>query len=385
MPTSFFFGKQSNFIQSSSKLYNTVNKNISDIGRFKIESKYYSFLNKKNLSNLKNYKFFVLLKSFGKNYILFLTKIDNKNYSIFINKKNNVMNIVNLNFDDNLYDGTLLDGEIVKNEYNKYIFLINDVPYYEGKSQITKNFEERNKIIEEILENNYKLDNELFISRKKYFNFNEINDLVDNYSKILNYRCSGLLFKNNSNFGDNYLFSFPECRSDSKILKNGVTIDNQKVVIEEEHKIISPKQKNHKELIVNNEEEDLFGDIENVNEQQNESSNIIIPDKSTCNFMINPTSLPDIYELYCYSSNNNIEKCSYASVPDITTSNYLKSIINFDNINENVLTKIKKNAATFVECKYHKNFKKWIPIKKTDNMDNISIINQVQITLDSAE
>ena len=215
--------------------------------------------------------------------------------------------------------------------------------------------------------------------------FNEINDLVDNYSKILNYRCSGLLFKNNSNFGDNYLFSFPECRSDSKILKNGVTIDNQKVVIEEEHKIISPKQKNHKELIVNNEEEDLFGDIENVNEQQNESSNIIIPDKSTCNFMINPTSLPDIYELYCYSSNNNIEKCSYASVPDITTSNYLKSIINFDNINENVLTKIKKNAATFVECKYHKNFKKWIPIKKTDNMDNISIINQVQITLDSAE
>ena len=47
MPTSYFFGKQSNFIQSSSNLYNNVNKNINDIGTFKIQSKYYSFLNKK--------------------------------------------------------------------------------------------------------------------------------------------------------------------------------------------------------------------------------------------------------------------------------------------------------------------------------------------------
>ena len=101
--------------------------------------------------------------------------------------------------------------------------------------------------------------------------------------------------------------------------------------------------------------------------------------------MINPTDLPDIFELYCYSSNNNIEKCSYASVPNIETSNYLKSIINFEMINENVLTKIKKNIATFVECRYHKNFKKWIPVKQTDTMDNITVINQVQITLDSIE
>lgn len=375
MPTSFFFGKQSNFIQSSSKLYNNVNKNINNIGTFKIQSKYYSFLNKKNLNSLQNYKFFVLLKSFGKNYILFLTNINEKNYCIFINKKNNVMNIVNMKFSEELFTGTLFDGEIVKNENNKYIFLINDIPYYKGKSQITKNYEERNELLEEILENEYISDNELFVARKKRFIFNEINDLVENYSKILSYRTSGLLFKNNSNFGDNYLFSFPECRSDSKILKNGVTIDNQKVVIKEEHKIISPKssKSNLSELA---EDSDLFGEIENV-----DTNNTI--EKETCNFMINPTTLPDIYELYCYSSNNNIEKYSHASVPDIKTSNYLKSIINFDNLNENVLTKIKKNNATFVECNYHKNFKKWIPLKKTDNMDNITVVNQVQITLDA--
>ena len=374
MPTSYFFGKQSNFIQSSSSLYNNVNKNIANIGTFKIQSKYYSFLNKKNLNSLQNYKFFVLLKSFGKNYILFLTNINQRNYCIFINKKNNVMNIVNINFSEELFNGTLLDGEIVKNENNKYIFLINDIPYYKGKSQITKNFEERNILIDDILENEYVSDEELYIVKKKYFNFNEINDLVENYSKILSYKSSGLLFKNNSNFGDNYLFSFPECRSDSKILKTGVTIDNQKVVIEEEHKIISPKN-SKTDLASMVDDSELFGDVENV-----DSVDI---DKETCEFMINPTSLPDIYELYCYSSNNNIEKYSYASVPDIDTSNYLKSIINFDNLNENVLTKIKKNNATFVECKYHKIFKKWIPFKEAKTMDNITVINQVQITLDA--
>jgi hypothetical protein len=61
----------------------------------------------------------------------------------------------------------------------------------------------------------------------------------------------------------------------------------------------------------------------------------------------------------------------------------MKSIINFDNISENVLTKIKKNNATYMECIYNKIFKKWVPQKKTNTMDNISIINQVQITLDS--
>lgn len=375
MPTSFFFGKQSNFIQSSSKLYNNVNKNINNIGTFKIQSKYYSFLNKKNLNSLQNYKFFVLLKSFGKNYILFLTNINEKNYCIFINKKNNVMNIVNMKFSEELFTGTLFDGEIVKNENNKYIFLINDIPYYKGKSQITKNYEERNELLEEILENEYISDNELFVVRKKRFIFNEINDLVENYSKILSYRTSGLLFKNNSNFGDNYLFSFPECRSDSKILKNGVTIDNQKVVINEEHKIVSPKQTIKKEV----NEDELFGEIENVNETEE----IDVINKKTCNFMINPTALPDIYELYCYSSNNNIEKHAIASVPDIDISNFIKSIVNFDNINENVLTKIKKNNATFVECNYHKIFKKWIPFKKVDSMDNITIINQTQIILDA--
>jgi hypothetical protein len=91
--------------------------------------------------------------------------------------------------------------------------------------------------------------------------------------------------------------------------------------------------------------------------------------------------MPDIYELYA-KSNNNVEKYSYAGVPDIDTSNFLKSILtNLDN--NDINTKISNNSAIYVECNYHKVFKKWVPFKKVDSMDNINNINQVQIILDS--
>ena len=195
-----------------------------------------------------------------------------------------------------------------------------------------------------------------------------------------NYKCSGLYFKNINNFSDNYLFIFPECRSDSKILNNGITVDNKK-----ENKISNYDQ---------DDEDDLFKDVEiivpdkiiSVQEKQQplqKPTNLKL-EKTTCRFLINATPMPDIYELYCKNNNNNIEKYNYASVPDIDTSNFLKSILseNYD-YSSDINTKIENNNAIYVECNYHKVFKKWIPYKKVDCMDNITTINQIQIILDS--
>ena len=104
---------------------------------------------------------------------------------------------------------------------------------------------------------------------------------------------------------------------------------------------------------------------------------------TTCKFLINPTPLPDIYELYCLGSNNQIEKLTHACVPDLQTSNLLKEIISTENMFESVSDKIKSKKANYVECNYHKEFKKWIPFKKCDSMDQINLINETQIILDS--
>ena len=119
-------------------------------------------------------------------------------------------------------------------------------------------------------------------------------------------------------------------------------------------------------------------------EQITSSRNLPKLEKTNARFIIHKTALPDIYELYCKNNNNNIEKYSYASVPDIDTSNFIKSLFlcRYDN-NEDINNKIKNNNAIYVECNYHKGFKKWVPYKKVDSADTLNLINQIQTILDS--
>ena len=394
MKPAYFSNKKSLEIISPS-IRNDIKSSISKIGSFNLMSKYYTFLNKKNVNNLKENKFLVSLSTFGKKFILFITKYNTKKYCIFINKKNDTMTVTQLKFTDDIFLGTLFDGELVKNNNDKWIYLINDIAYYKGENIIIKSFEERQSIIDHIFKNEHCNEDEsqtLYISKKNYFKYNNIKDLVDNYMNNLNYKCSGLYCKSMNNFSDNYLFIFPECRSDSKILNNTNIIDSN--------------EKNDEDDIFNNVEilkVDINKNVENnYNPMMESNSNPIIEnnsnkkveyknnhnfklEKTTCRFLINPTVMPDIYELYSKNTNNNIEKYSYASVPDIETSNFLKNIINTDNYdyNEDTYSKIENNKAIYVECNYHKTFKKWIPFKKVDSMDFINTINQTQIILDS--
>ena len=390
MKSTYFSNKKSLQINSP-QIRNDIKSIINNIGSFNLTSKYYTFLNKKNVNNLKENNFLVTLSTFGKKFILFITKYNTKKYCIFINKKNDTMTVTQLKFSDDIFLGTLFDGELIKNSEDKWIYLINDIAYYKGENIITKSFLERQNIIDHILNNEheYSIDTEsLYISKKSYFDYKYIKSLVEKYSNYLNYKSSGLYFKNTNNFSDNYLFIFPECRSDSKILNNGVTVDNIKI----NYTKISNETNN-----VDDDDDDLFKDVEiiepnkiiqqnnnyEVNNNKFDKNNMKL-EKTTCRFLINSTIMPDIYELYCKNSNNNIEKYSYASVPDIDTSNFLKNIFsnNYD-LNEDINTKFENNNAIYVECNYHKLFKKWIPFKKSDTMDNISSVNQIQIILDS--
>ena len=377
MKATFFSGKKSLQIISP-QIQNEVKSLISNIGSFNLNSKYYTFLNKKNVNTLKENDFLVSLSTFGKKFVLFITKYNTKKYCIFINKKNEIMNVTQLKFDDEIFNGTLFDGELVKNSNDKWIFIINDIAYYKGQNVITKSFLKRNEIIEHILKNEYQNDEvsnndqqqqQFFISKKNYFEFDKINDLVTNYITLLNYKCSGLYFKSINNYSDNYLFIFPECRSDSQILNNGFTVK-----LEKENPKTSIEVKEKK---IENDEDDIFNDVDiipaniisSVSLKLNESSFSL--EKKTCRFLIEKTIMPDIYELYCLN-NNNIQKHSYASVPDINTSDFIKSLFNN-----------KSKDPIYVECNYHKAFKKWIPFKKVENMDSNNNINEIQINLDS--
>ena len=188
--------------------------------------------------------------------------------------------------------------------------------------------------------------------------------LYDLQKNDLNYKCSGLYFKNNDNFSDNYLYPFPECRSDYKVnqMKNNglLNIQNKQLNINtgsyNQNTIndnISPLSDGSPKIIKSN----------NTFENNNEERPIQISNK--CSFEIRITNLPDIYELYAYNNSNVLEKISYASIQDLNTSNFCKKLL-------------KGKDKTNVLCLYNKNFKKWKPIEQSDTIDNIQTINIVQ-------
>lgn len=374
---------------------------IKNIGSFNIDSKYYSFLNRKNIGDLKEGNYSVSLSTFGKKFVMFITNYKNKKYCLFINKKNETIIIVPLKCSNEIFDGSLFEGELVKNEDEQWIFLINDVMYYKGKNIVTHDFNERQNIINDFLENEYEYDENqgFYLSKKRYFSFEYLQDLVDKYMNILNYKSAGLHFKNIDNFCSNYLYIFPENRTDSKILQNGTIIDDITNNITKEihfkndknydndYAMENSKKKDEYKNNNNKEEDDLLNDFDEVLPEIKEYSNtepvkrnIIIKksnntklDKTECKFLIMSTPMPDVYGLYCKGNTGSVDKHSYASVPDMEVSNFLNMLFK----NNDNSTKI------YVQCKYHKNFKKWIPYKLTDTMDSLEIINKIQIILDS--
>ena len=360
-------------------------------------------MNRKNIGDLKEGNYSVSLSTFGKKFVMFITNYKNKKYCLFINKKNETIIIVPLKCSNEIFDGSLFEGELVKNEDEQWIFLINDVMYYKGKNIVTHDFNERQDIINDFLENEYEYDENqgFYLSKKRYFSFEYLQDLVDKYMNILNYKSAGLHFKNIDNFCSNYLYIFPENRTDSKILQNGTIIDDITNNITKEihfkndknydndYSIENSKKKDEYKNNNNNnkEEDDLLNDFDEVlpeikeyNNTEPVKRNIIIKksnntklDKTECKFLIMSTPMPDVYGLYCKGNTGSVDKHSYASVPDMEVSNFLNMLFK----NNDNSTKI------YVQCKYHKNFKKWIPYKLTDTMDSLEIINKIQIILDS--
>jgi hypothetical protein len=114
------------------------------------------------------------------NFLLFLTKINGKNYSVFIyNKCGRLLFFsVKLSFSEELYSGTLLNGELVKkNKINTWFFYLTDLIYYMGKFQHSNILSNKIQIMGDILKEKYEYDecmNPCHIKIKSYFLINHL-------------------------------------------------------------------------------------------------------------------------------------------------------------------------------------------------------------------
>jgi hypothetical protein len=342
---SIHFGNKKSFEINNSIQKNEIINTIENTMSVDIENRRYHFLEKNRMNELKNWDFLFTYNSFGAKVFIYLTQKNRKNTVYFIVRKTKKIVLSRLCFDDSLYHGTILEGEMVQIN-NKWIILISDIVAENGTCILGKPFSERYTTLKEILSKKYRSDCDLEPAQlllKDYFTGAELNSFEKTYQPSLPFRINGLLFKCMDPKNYDILYIFPDNRNVNTNTHANMNTNANK----------SPTSINH---------------IENVDTNQKQiytKSNLNI-EKRDCVFKMVITDLADVYELYSLSGQKYILH-HHACVPNLSSSSKIQEWIEDD------------PKSLIVLCKFNIKFKKWEPMEITDKKpDYKNIVEDIE-------
>ena len=171
-------------IELPNEIKNIIHNNL--IHNYRFQQKNISEL---NLSNINSNYLLTIDNPNKYNFLLFLTTINNKKYSVFIYNNRGVLHFfsVKFRFNDELYNGTLFKGELIKNETDCWIYYISDLIYYKNTYFYENKLSYKLKTIASVLKNEYVFDdfmNVCHLQIKSYFLFNHL-EFIKNNCKLL--------------------------------------------------------------------------------------------------------------------------------------------------------------------------------------------------------
>ena len=345
------------------KLYTTINV-----------SKYrYNILYQKELDFLKQNKHHITLNNFGLKYFVMFMTYKNKKYCFYIDKRTlkydkALININNVSIysvkhcvSENFYNYTLFDGDMLKNMYDHYIFIICDVYYLYNKSYIEIPIEKKLHLIEEELNNKYKFNNHIepcSFRVNKLYTYSDIQRLIKTTIPSLDYLACGLVFYPLFS-GLRVIYKFNRDEMPNHIIynsnKKNKNIDNRENVVDNSNKSHSTKKNNDNIMKYNENNTRTLDNLKNIK-----------TDSKTLNFIIEDTEFPDVYNLYLKNDKNENKYSGIAYIPTISHSRFVLSLFK-NNINNNTI---------IVKCKYAIDYKKWIPVNCVTNfnVDNYNVL-----------
>jgi len=284
----------------------------------------------------------------GNPYFLYLTRIHFGIQCIFIDKKIQQgyfyprMIMVKLWFDDVLFNGTVFEGEMIKNHDGTWQYVINDLLAYKGQSLKDKTLTQSINILYELLKNEYIEDDttccELRV--KKYFHFEDIPYMIDTFIPNLDYTCRGIYFKPIYKKFRDYLLEFDHTliKREKRIKVSNV---KQQSFLTEDNLVSSSSRPNTQA------KQDRV-DVPCVRDPVNdETRNVDIINESKV-FQTRKTKNPDVYEIYDAGDDNVID---IPCIPDMKSSLMMNKAF---------------ESCTFLETipvvyRWHGKFKKWYP------------------------
>ena len=290
---------------------------------------------------IKQTNHLISIKSNGNPYLLFLTRFNGVDTAMYVDKKIQHgyflprIIIDRLSFKSTLFEDTIIDGEMVKINDEKWLFVMNDLFIYRSRRMIKFNLLQRLKKLHKILETKYfPIPNQKYaIQIKRYFH--GIDEALA-FREKLEYTSRGIQYK-------------PLNGKFKYILKNfddSLITDVKRVKYSSTNKFLEGTAVDFIEKPTKGTE------VYDINFKQPPpviTSALVQSDSlvKTKTLQLQKTDQPDVYKLFEGDSDIGI-----ASVSTMKTSKMLSRAFADVNLNEKKL----------FECEFSDKFKKWVPI-----------------------
>ena len=314
------------------------------------KSSQYDHLDIDRLEYLKKSPYYITTKTVGKQYFLLLTKFDRNKCCFLISREvNPTIFSLKLRFGTNLFSDTLMEGELIKDNSDMWIFMVSDL-YIDCGNRCNGILSNRISNIHKLLTTGYKKDKgmDIFsIQVKKFFKYQDCR-YINQFVEGLSYPIRGLTF-------------VPECNLSAK--RKNIFVANDKFTIT----IQGGKQKSQSYIQKKSPEEHCSSSesVESYSDDDiTRQPELFKKQEHTVsygNFLIKKTGKPDVYELYISDGGESISYYGYACMNTLKTSQFMSTLFSSNPEKERI----------FVKCRFHTIFKKWIP-EEIDNEEKIS-------------
>jgi hypothetical protein len=255
-----------------------------NISNFKYEMIQYE----SDLSKLIRQKFFTSINFCGTNSLLVFTKIAGKHYCFTVERQTLSYNFSkidyekvkidmrNLRLDIDIYNGTILDGILVKQSKKDDLFIISDVYTFCGVNYTKSKLDDKLKMVIKYLQSNYDenhIENNLLLSVNKIYPITQTEHVVEKVMpSIKSLKSRGLcfypeisdtklifLFNNNEKNTEKETQEQPTIKVEEKVVINKPVINNKKNSDEKQER---DNEDRPKFKYVNSSNKDVFATLE---------------------------------------------------------------------------------------------------------------------------
>lgn len=345
------FCDRQGFNIKSDEAKQTVLSSIESQYGIRIIQRHFDKFSDSTLCTLATSPHVVCIRTNGNPYLMYLTRHNFVNQVVFVDKKVQQgyfyprMVIVRGWFDDALFDGTLIDGEMVRSKSGRWQYLCNDLIALEGSHLVLKPLSERLEMLRQLFSQRFMPDPDndyCEFSVKQFYSYDQVEQLVTHIVPSLGYTCRGLLFKPMNLRHRDVLMNF-----DDTLVKKVVRV---------KYKDLSGSNfltdESHLASVVAQQQQPAATSNDGISQESASApgiSAINMSNQGARVFYARKTAKPDVYELFERPECTGIAQI--AGMPSMAASRLMRGLFTGANAAERVA----------VVCEWSERFEKWIP------------------------